>query len=60
MCFNCYETYAPGHRCKKLFLLEETEDYFTDDLEVDDSNNIGGLEIAIHAITGTHNAKTMQ
>lgn len=60
LCFNCYKTYAPGHRCKKLFLLEGTEDAFIDDPEVNDDNNIGGLEISIHAIARTHSAKTMQ
>lgn len=59
LCFNCDETYAPGHCCKKLFLLEGIEDTSPVITDVDEAEDHGDMEISIRAITGTHSAKTM-
>lgn len=37
LCFNCDEKFVPGHRCRKLFLIEGL--YAEDDDEEDDSFN---------------------
>lgn len=33
LCFNCDEQFAPGHRCKKLYIMDMEIDPFLDDDE---------------------------
>jgi hypothetical protein len=60
LCFKCNEKYSPGHRCKRLFMIEvymredEDKDVMTQDEEEEDT-----LEISLHAITGKDPTKTM-
>lgn len=52
LCFNCDEPYVQGHRCKRLFWLEISEDLEPED----DTGTEGGakesVEASIHNITG--------
>lgn len=55
LCFNCNDKFSPGHRCKKLFLIEG--DWPVEDLDdgesfVDHVKNDDVQEISIHAISG--------
>ncbi|WVZ48905.1 LOW QUALITY PROTEIN: hypothetical protein U9M48_000299 [Paspalum notatum var. saurae] len=51
LCYNCDEKFVPGHRCKRIFVLEVVPDD-------DDDQAINALElqadpdISIHALTG--------
>jgi hypothetical protein len=59
LCFNCEEKFVPGHRCKKLFVIEGI--YDTDEEEGDPIE--GGEEepiISLHALTGTPHPQTMR
>jgi len=53
LCFKGNEKYSPGHRCKKLFMIEaylrEDED---GDVMAQDEEEEDTLEISLHAITG--------
>ncbi|GAB2288305.1 hypothetical protein Dimus_037987 [Dionaea muscipula] len=58
LCFNCDEKFVPGHRCKRLFLIDLIEDKASSD---EDEDEIGEAdqytpipEISLHAMTGTH------
>ena len=63
LCFNCDEKFAPGHRCKKLFLIEgcwpkeDSDDGIGDIEEKEDSDE---LEISLHAMAGSSGPQTMQ
>jgi len=64
LCFNCDEKFVPGHRCKKLFLIEgiysaeenrgEEEAVGTEEWEEEEP------VISLHALTGTPNPQTMR
>lgn len=56
LCFNCDEPYNP-HQCKKLLWLEGINEGDRDELP---SLDLTGPKISLHAISGTHNAQTMQ
>lgn len=50
LCFNCEEKFVPGHRCKRLFLLE---------VQLDDSDDLlincpeePAPAISLHALSG--------
>ncbi len=56
LCFNCDEKFSPGHRCKKLFLIEGVyeEEVDTGREEVAENNyeeEEEVPEISIHAIS---------
>jgi hypothetical protein len=64
--FNCDDKFSPGHRCKKLFLIEGTyEDEANDpgdeeERGVGDDNEIEIPEISLHAISGLPTPQTMR
>lgn len=54
LCYNCDENFVPGHRCKKLFVIEAVPDEEPDTgeaaaLPTDDRDS---PEISLHALTG--------
>ncbi|KAL8153145.1 hypothetical protein V2J09_010905 [Rumex salicifolius] len=53
LCFNCDESYARGHKCKRLFWIEVPDSVESDD---DDAE----LEISLNTISGNHSSSTMQ
>ncbi|KAK0595142.1 hypothetical protein LWI29_003937 [Acer saccharum] len=63
LCFNYDEKFAPGHKCKKLFLIDG---YYEDDESPDEtpewSTNLDEetLEISLQAMTGSSNPQTMR
>jgi hypothetical protein len=64
LCFNCDEKFVPGHRCKKLFLIEGVyteEDEWGDEV-VAERNGADDDEpvISLHAITGSPTPGTMR
>ncbi|XP_042487967.1 uncharacterized protein LOC122068169 [Macadamia integrifolia] len=62
LCFNCNEKFGPGHRCKKLFLIEGSWSDDEEDLSESDiiPNDAELPEISIHAISGAKNTQTMR
>jgi hypothetical protein len=66
LCFNCDDKFSPGHKCKKLFLIEgiyeednerpseeeARETWEDDELEIP--------EISLHAISGVQTPQTMR
>ncbi|KAG7941021.1 hypothetical protein I3843_16G017200 [Carya illinoinensis] len=64
LCFNCDEQFMPGHRCKKLFLIEGiyVQDADRDD-EVEIEEQLEFNEeprISLHAMVGTMSPQTMR
>ncbi|GFY94104.1 hypothetical protein Acr_09g0005500 [Actinidia rufa] len=68
LCFRCDEKFRPGHKCKKLFVIEV---YSPDEVEDDDGADEMAVEtqaanheetpkIYLHAIAGTRAPQTMQ
>ena len=53
-CYNCNERFEPGHRCKKLFLIEActTEEDGDLDMEVEGPFEEEAPGISLHAISG--------
>lgn len=64
LCFNCDKKFVPGHRCKRLFLIDLVEDETSseEDDEADAAADPGGPvpEISPHAMTGTPSPQTMR
>lgn len=62
LCYNCNEKFAPGHRCKKLFLIEactaEEDGDMVMDVESNDEPETPG--ISLHAISGGNSPNTMK
>ncbi|KAJ0009667.1 hypothetical protein Pint_33583 [Pistacia integerrima] len=60
--FHCNERYAPGHNCKKLFLIEASwEDKDGDvEMEIEGKEAEQSLEISLHAMAGSESPKTMR
>lgn len=64
LCYNCDEKFTPGHRCKKLFLIEACYDgdndvvIDEDEVIIEDSKVVP--EISLHAISGVKASSTMQ
>lgn len=52
LCFNCDEKFVRGHRCKRLFYIQSTDDDFAD---CDDD-----IQISLLAVTSVHTSDTMQ
>ena len=54
LCYNCNEQFVPGHRCKKLFLIEActTEEDGDLDMEVEGPFEEEAPGISLHAISG--------
>jgi hypothetical protein len=59
LCYNCEEKFMPGHRCKRLFMLEIVPDDYDDDY---DKATAEEPAISLHALTGiqSRSAQTMQ
>jgi hypothetical protein len=63
LCFNCDERFVPGHRCKKLFVIEGIYTDEGDEEEPQILEEIGEDEepiISLHALTGSPNPQTMR
>ena len=62
LCYNCNEKFAPGHRCKKLFLIEactaEEDGDMVMDVESNDEPKTPGK--SLHAISGGNSLNTMK
>ncbi|CAL5377841.1 unnamed protein product [Camellia sinensis] len=64
LCFNCNEKFSPGHRCKKLFLIEgswsdeEDDDVDMEVIELKENEETPG--ISLHAIYGARAPQTMK
>lgn len=70
LCFNCDDTYSPGHRCKgKLFrmdaemggLIEMCEEPPKEGEIEDLSASVeGATEINLHALSGSFNSRSLR
>ncbi|CAN0904661.1 Retrovirus-related Pol polyprotein from transposon 17.6 [Linum grandiflorum] len=60
LCFNCDEKFVPGHRCKKLFLIETIEDGEDDEVDLEMGGGTGFLSISLNAVTGMETPETMK
>ena len=62
LCYNCNEKFAPGHRCKKLFLIEactaEEDGDMVMDVESNDEPKTPGK--SLHAISGGNSTNIMK
>jgi hypothetical protein len=60
-CFKCNNKFGPGHRCKKLFMIEA---YLREDVDGDgiaqEAEEEDTPKISLHAITGKDPTKTMK
>ncbi|KAF9615490.1 hypothetical protein IFM89_023859 [Coptis chinensis] len=64
LCYNYNEKFVPGHRCKKLFVIESCYDEEDGDIIMNEDDTIHeGLselpEISLHAISGSRAPETM-
>jgi hypothetical protein len=62
LCYNCNERFVPGHRCKKLFVIEacsEEEDNDSD-MELEELEEIETPGISLHAMRGRDGFETMR
>jgi hypothetical protein len=61
LCFKCNDKYGPGHRCKKLFMIEA---YLREDGDGDgiaqDAEEVDTPEVSLNAITGKDPTETMK
>ncbi|KAI5316982.1 hypothetical protein L3X38_036689 [Prunus dulcis] len=65
LCFNCDEKFSPGHRCKKLFLIEGCWPDVEDEAEGEYNAEVDLAgeelpEVSIHAIYGARTPQTMR
>ncbi|XP_034198084.1 uncharacterized protein LOC117613593 [Prunus dulcis] len=65
LCFNCDEKFRPGHRCKKLFLIEGCWPDVEDEAEGEYNAEVDLAgeelpEVSIHAIYGARTPQTMR
>ncbi|KAA8542515.1 hypothetical protein F0562_023667 [Nyssa sinensis] len=65
LCYNCNEKFVPGHRCKKLFLIEACHEEEDGDVIMDMEESVQEdykevPEISLHAISGTRAPETMR
>ena len=62
LCYNCNERFVPGHRCKKLFLIEActTEEDGDLDMEVEGPLEEEAPGISLHAISGGQAPESMK
>ncbi|XP_038985807.1 uncharacterized protein LOC103721475 isoform X2 [Phoenix dactylifera] len=64
LCFRCNEKFGPGHRCKKLFLIQACLEDSDEDVEMEtdscDEHPVETPEISLHAIAGTRAHETMR
>ena len=62
LCYNCNERFVPGHRCKKLFVIEacSKEEDNDSDMELEELEEIETLGIYLHAMCGRDGPETMR
>ncbi|XP_062153129.1 uncharacterized protein LOC133861362 [Alnus glutinosa] len=64
LCFNCDDKFIPGHRCKKLFVIEGIYTKEEEGAEAEDHDNQEWFReqpiISLQALTGTPNPHTMR
>ncbi|KAA8548911.1 hypothetical protein F0562_000595 [Nyssa sinensis] len=65
LCYNCNEKFSPGHRCRKLFVIEacredDDSDVIMEEEDVVEDGVEAKPEISFHAISGTHAPETMR
>ncbi|KAH9745476.1 hypothetical protein KPL70_004085 [Citrus sinensis] len=65
LCYNCNEKFVPGHRCKKLFLIDACLEEEDGDVIMEVEENVGGNsskmpEISLRAILGARASETMR
>ncbi|XP_059441736.1 uncharacterized protein LOC132174039 [Corylus avellana] len=62
LCFNCDEKFVPGHRCKKLFLIEGVyaDEENWEEVDVFEERRAEEPIISLHANTGTPTSQTMR
>lgn len=64
LCYNCNDKFSPGHRCKRLFVIEGVwpngEDEPEEPQDHQDVQDEEIPEISLHAIAGTQAPQTMR
>jgi hypothetical protein len=62
LCYNCNDKFVPGHRCKKLFVIEACMEETNGDLEmeIEPLEDHELPEISLHAISGHSAPDTMK
>jgi hypothetical protein len=62
LCFNCDDKFSPGHRCKKLFLIEGIyeDDAENPDEKKEPNEEIEIPKISLHAISRVPTPQTMR
>ena len=62
LCYNCNEKFVPGHRCKKVFLIEAFNEDVDGDvvMDVESFGEANNSEILLHVISGINTSKTMR
>lgn len=63
LCFKCNEKFGPGHRCKKLFLIQAVLEDSDDDAEMEIEEHDPTEEvpaISLHALSGFEGPETMR
>ena len=65
LCFKCNEKFSPGHRCKRLFLIQASFGDNDEDVEMEivGDDAVEQIEtapaISFHAMVGTQTSETM-
>jgi hypothetical protein len=66
LCFNCDDKFSPGHKCKKLFLIEGVYEEEAEhpsparEGEAEEEEEFEIPEISLHAISGVPTPQTMR
>ncbi|KAK0576161.1 hypothetical protein LWI29_013005 [Acer saccharum] len=65
LCYNCNKKFVPGHRCKKLFLIELCEaegdgDVVMEEEDIEQTSLNDIPAISLHAISGSRAPETMR
>ncbi|KAF8378270.1 hypothetical protein HHK36_029609 [Tetracentron sinense] len=65
LCYNCNEKYSPGHRCKRLFVIEACWEEGDGDIIMEEDGEAEEQveetpKISLHAISGTCAPETMR
>ncbi|XP_077236504.1 uncharacterized protein LOC143878006 [Tasmannia lanceolata] len=65
LCYNCNEKFSPGHRCKKLFVIEACLEEVDGDVIMEDEDTLEEHstevpEISLNAISGVRAPETMR
>ncbi|KAL4194985.1 hypothetical protein AMTRI_Chr05g62270 [Amborella trichopoda] len=62
LCYNCNDKWSPGHRCKKILLIEARTEEIDGDvvMENDEDDSTTMHAISFHAISGIRTPETMR